>query len=135
MAYVVCSICTYNMNHVMRKPDSCICENKDADQLRGTCNREADQRLCFRYIDSTIHLLPKYEFQTSSHLQGLYSPVCVGPGRKPERLFSHNEAHFSVKLSRPVGLFESRCEKTGLRGFRPGLTQTGLWNHLIWLEA
>ena len=34
-----------------------ICENKDADQLRG--NREADQRLCFRYIDSTIPLLPK----------------------------------------------------------------------------
>ena len=32
----------------MRKPDFCICENKDADQLRG--NREADQRLCFRYI-------------------------------------------------------------------------------------
>ena len=30
----------------------CICENKGADQLRG--NREADQRLCFRYLDSTI---------------------------------------------------------------------------------
>ena len=43
----------------MRKPDFCIhfvCENKDADQLCG--NREADQRLCFRYTDSTISLLP-----------------------------------------------------------------------------
>ena len=39
----------------MRKPAFCICENKDADQLRG--NREADQRLCFRYTDSTIPLL------------------------------------------------------------------------------
>ena len=29
----------------MRKPTICICENKEADQLRG--NREADQRLCF----------------------------------------------------------------------------------------
>ena len=29
-----------------------LCENKDADQLRG--NREADQRLCFRHLDSTI---------------------------------------------------------------------------------
>ena len=47
------------MSHVMRKPTFYICENKDADQLRG--NREADQRLCFRYIDSTIPLLPKYE--------------------------------------------------------------------------
>ena len=41
----------------MRKPAFCIYENKDADQLRG--NREADQRVCFRYTDSTISLLPK----------------------------------------------------------------------------
>ena len=47
------------MSRVMRKPTFCICENKDADQLRG--NREADQRLCFRYIDSTILLLSKSE--------------------------------------------------------------------------
>ena len=44
---------------VMRKPAFCICENKDADQLRG--NREPDQRLCFRYIDTTIPLLSKSE--------------------------------------------------------------------------
>ena len=41
----------------MRKPTICIGENKDADQLRG--DREADQRLCFRYTDSTISLLLK----------------------------------------------------------------------------
>ena len=29
----------------------------------------------------------------------------------------------------------TRCEKTGLRGFQPGLTQTGLYNHTRWLEA
>ena len=46
----------------MRKPAFCICENKDADQLRG--NREADQRLCFRYIDSIIPLLPKSEISS-----------------------------------------------------------------------
>ena len=46
----------------MRKPTFCICENKDADQLRG--NREADQRLCFRYIDSIIPLLSKYEINS-----------------------------------------------------------------------
>ena len=40
----------------------CICENKDADQLRG--NREADQRLCFHYIDSTIPLLSKSEISS-----------------------------------------------------------------------
>ena len=42
---------------VMRKPAFCVCENKDADQLR--VNREADQRLCFRYTDSTILFLHK----------------------------------------------------------------------------
>ena len=40
------------VSRLMGKPTICIGENKDADQLRG--NREADQRLCFRYPDSTI---------------------------------------------------------------------------------
>ena len=31
--------------------------------------------------------------------------------------------------------YEPRCEKTGLRGFRPGLTQTGLYSHRRWREA
>ena len=39
-----------------------ICENKDEDQLRGNC--EADQRLCFRYIDSTIPVLSKSEISS-----------------------------------------------------------------------
>ena len=30
---------------------------------------------------------------------------------------------------------EPRCEKTGLRGFRPGPTQTRLYSHTRWLEA
>ena len=51
-----------HMGLVMRKPDFCICENKDADQLPG--NREVDQRLCFRYIDSTIPLITIYEISS-----------------------------------------------------------------------
>ena len=50
------------MSRDVRKPAFCICENKDADQLRG--NREADQRLCFRYTNSTIPLLSKYEISS-----------------------------------------------------------------------
>ena len=57
----------------MQKTAFCICENKDANQLRG--NREADPRLCFRYTDSTIPLLPKSEI---SSLQP--SSVVVQPG-------------------------------------------------------
>ena len=68
----------------MRKPAFCICENKDADQLHG--NREADQRLCFHYIDSTIPLLPTYEISSLKPTCEVVSyPVCVGPGRKPQR--------------------------------------------------
>ena len=67
------------MSLVVRKPAFCICENKDADQLRG--KREADQRLCFRYTDSTISLLPKYEI---SSLQP--SSVAVQPGLCQTRL-------------------------------------------------
>ena len=34
-----------------------------------------------------------------------------------------------------VDIYEPRYEKTGLRGFRPGPTQTGLYSHRRWLEA
>ena len=56
-----------------RKPDFCLCENKDADQLRSYENKgadqlrsncEADQRLCFRYTDSTLSLLIKSEISS-----------------------------------------------------------------------
>ena len=46
----------------MGKPTICICENTGADQLRG--NREADQRLCFRYTDSITPLLLKFEISS-----------------------------------------------------------------------
>ena len=43
----------------MRKPTTCICENKGADQLHNNC--EADQHLCLHNTDSTIPLLLKSE--------------------------------------------------------------------------
>ena len=65
----------------------------------------------------------------------------------PEDRFSHNEAHMAVTSNDASAwrieivliwaslIFESRCEKTGLRGFRPGPTQTGLYSHRRRLEA
>ena len=61
------------LSRPMGKQTICIGENKDADQLRG--NREADQRLCFRYKDSTIPLLLEYEISSFQ----LFS-VFVQPG-------------------------------------------------------
>ena len=52
----------HHLSRVIRKPTFFICENKNADQLRG--NREAEQRLCLHYIDSTIPLLSKSEISS-----------------------------------------------------------------------
>ena len=51
--------CQHHMCRIVRKLAFCIRKNKDADQLHG--NREADQRLYFPYLKSTIPLLPKSE--------------------------------------------------------------------------
>ena len=98
--------CIPHMSLVVRKPAFCICENKDTDQLCG--DREADQRLCFPYTDSTIPFLPKSEFQASRHLLWLYSPACVGPGRKPRRpVFSWRGSYIlSWKLYFPLPLIQ-----------------------------
>ena len=72
----------------MRKPAFCICENKDADQLRG--NREADQRPCFRYIDSTSQVRNFKPLATFCGCTAWFVWDLVG---NPEDQFSHNEAH------------------------------------------
>ena len=76
----------------MRKQDFCICENKDADQLCG--NREADQRLCFRYMDSTVqslvYLNPK--FQASSYFLCCTAWFVLDLVGNPEDRFSHDGA-------------------------------------------
>ena len=57
------NVCSYHyLSLVVRKPAFSICENKDPDQLRSNC--AADQRLCFRYTDSTIPFLPKSEMSS-----------------------------------------------------------------------
>ena len=76
----------------MRKLAFCICENKDADQLHG--NHEADQRLYFRYIDSTIPLLPKYKISSLWSSSVAVQPgLCWTRSEIPEDRFSHNEVH------------------------------------------
>ena len=49
----VFSMVIHHMSLVNRKPAFCICENKDADQ-----------RLRFRFFESTILLLPKSEISS-----------------------------------------------------------------------
>ena len=76
------------MSRVVRKPAFCICENKGADQLRSY--READQRLCFRYMDSTI---PLQNFKLLAIFYGCTARFVWGQVKNPENRFSHNKAH------------------------------------------
>ena len=73
----------YDRSRVKRKSAFCICENKDADQLRG--NREADQRICFRYTDLTISLLPKSVISSILPSSLAVQPGLCGTGRKSRR--------------------------------------------------
>ena len=104
-----------DMSLVMRKPDFYICENKNADQLRG--NREADQRLCFRYTDSTITLLPTSEFfKPLAIFYGCTARFVSDLVGNPEDRFSHNEAHIIRQRHLPDGFYEDARYATFLYG-------------------
>ena len=60
----------------MRKPDFYKCKNKDAKLISA---------FVFATLKEQSLFFQKPKFQVSTHLMWLYSPVCVGPGRKPRR--------------------------------------------------
>ena len=106
----------------MRKPAFRICENKDADQLRG--NGEADQCLCFatRIVPFLYFINPK--FQASSHLlcdcTAQFVSDLVG---NPEDQFSHNEAQIMYSFCRRqvyyrIEYIDTKDTKGGWRGSR-----------------
>ena len=69
----------------MGKLTICICETKGADQLRG--NREADQRVCFRYTRIVQFRL----LHPSRHLTSVGRQIDV-------RLRRHNDVGFRLIL-------------------------------------
>ena len=75
------------MSHVMKKPALNICENyyTDLDQLLG--NHPADLRLWFCFKVEFFLILNRKFHVSLSYLLWLYSPICVGLGRKPHRQF------------------------------------------------
>ena len=79
------------MGRVTKKPAFCIGENKGADQLRA--NRAADQRLCFRYIDSTIPLLYNSEISIVSIFRGCTARFVSDLDGNPEDRFCRDEDH------------------------------------------
>ena len=70
--------------------------------------------------DSTVKSAKHKGTDQPVWMSSRFAPLFFAYGKK--QVFSH--------LS-----FEPRCEKTCLRCFRPGPTQTGLYSHRKWLEA
>ena len=58
-----------DMSLFMRKSTFCVGKNKGADQLPS--NREAGQRLCFHYMDSTLQVLYFLEIQNFQPISSL----------------------------------------------------------------
>ena len=124
----------YQMSRVTRKPDFCLCENKGADQLRSNC--EADQRLCFRYTDSTLSLLIK------SEISSFYAASGTGHvGMLPSfyRTFTQNEdvitSNKCLKYNYPTktqkaytyGWFDLKCFLGRLRQARLTSNQSAVY--------
>ena len=118
--YVLFLFVHNDMSRCTRKPTICLCENKDADQLRSNC--EADQRFVFatRIVHFLFFFNPK--FQASIHLLKLHRPVCVKPGRKTEDrfVFVHNDIvrvsnNQELMQSEPKSHPKNRGEKIAIR--------------------
>ena len=72
----------------------CIGDNKGADQLRSNC--EADQRLCFRYTDSTIPLLSKYKSSSLLPASVTIQPGLCGTWSEPKLLVFSRTGSFTM---------------------------------------
>ena len=83
-----------HVSRVMRKPTICICENEDAFSFAVTAKLISAFVFATWIVQYLYFLNPK--FQASSHLQQLYSLVCVRTGQKPHCWLSHFEAQVYI---------------------------------------
>ena len=89
----------------MRKSDFCLCENKDADQLRSNC--KADQHFCFRYVDSTI-FLPKSEISSFwPFSETVQTGLCRTRSETPKTCFLASRLKLAFLIKRNVTDFLS----------------------------
>ena len=91
---------------VMRKP--AFMHMRKQRRRSAACNCAADQRHCFCYIDSTIHLLPKSEiFKPLAIFCGCAAWFVSNLAGNPEDRFSHDVAHtFTLNANtKPVPSF------------------------------
>ena len=122
------------MSRDVRKPDFACAKTKTQISFEVTAKLISAFVFATRIVQYLSFLNTK--FKAASHFLRLHSLICVGPGRKPRKpVFSRRGSYDSwacyhyVRWCNPCSKqCEPRREKTGLRGFRPGPTQTGLYN-------
>ena len=73
----------------MSKTAFCMCKNKGANQLRG--NQEADQRLCFHYIDSTIPYLSNSKISSQYPSSVDVQPILWRPRSETQKKGFHTK--------------------------------------------
>ena len=73
--------------------------------------------------------MPEHEYTISSPCEPDGSGELIS---REWECYSHKNIY--IVLFSAV-IFEPRCEKSGLRDFRPGPTKSGLYSHRRWLEA
>ena len=82
------------MSHVKRKPFFCIYVKTEAQISCAVIAQLISAFVFTTQIVQSLFLNP--EFQASSSLLWLYSPVCIGPGRKTQRkVFLHHGSNDS----------------------------------------
>ena len=82
------------MNRVVRKPVFAYAKTKTQISFAVTAKLIIAFVFATRIVESFFFLNPK--FQASSHLLWLYRPVCVRPGRKPQRpVFSQRGSYYN----------------------------------------
>ena len=85
------------------------------------------------YISPTAKVIRRRDLGLKSHPKDWRSP---GSNKMLQAKFQDHRTSGSGEEDFQRFLpYEPRSEKTGLRGFRPGLIQTRLYSYRKWLEA
>ena len=120
----------------MRKPVICICENKTQISFAVTVKLNSAFVFATRIVQFLYFLNPK--FQASSYLLWLYSPVCVGPGRKPQRrVFSEQGSsflhqHLNMHTTRQSAVCGTSSDDGNLNGIGYSCQANKMHYHTIW---
>ena len=107
-----------------------LCSHKNSNKNEQDCfSRDRHYKTCLNYL-LILFAFPFFPIKPRSFLS-LYEGLKIIIDNLHTVKFPKL---FDTQLLQTLKI-EPRSEKTGLRGFRPGLTQTGLYSHRRWPEA